>query len=258
MKAEQMATALERNHLATLQELAHDDQAELLVNPEMIRVCSGVPYPLLNFVARPRFGPRTVNGHIAALVGYFAERRVPFLVYLHPSVQPADLALHLERHGLRHWGSQDAMALERLNASVHPNRDVQIEAVRDPSALTRAAQVHAAAFHLPPSAAAYLHNVMMAGRYDPALYVYLACLQGIPAGVLTMVLKEGVAGLCGLGTAPAYRGHGVATALLLRAIFDAAALGYRLAGLQAPPGAGALYRRLGFETCYRVEIYAGG
>ena len=256
--AEQVAAAVERNQLAALRELAQGDRAELLVSPEMIRVCSGVAYPLLNFVARPRFDSRTADGRIASLVSYFVERRVPFLVYRHPSAQPADLAYHLERQGLRYAGSQEAMVLQRLDVSPRANRAVQVEVARDRLSRLHAAEVHAAAFHLPPGAAAYLRDCALATAHDPAVYVYLACLQGIAAGALTLVLKERVAGLCGLGTAPAYRGHGVATALLWRAIFDAAALGYRLAGLQAPTGALGLYRRLGFEACFRVEVFAGG
>lgn len=257
-RGEEIASAIERNHYAMLREYAQGDRAELLVNGEMLRVSSGLAYPLFNFVARPRFERKQVSGRIASLVEYFGERRVPFLVYLHPSAVPQDLGQHLERHGLHRWGMQDAMALKRLDPRVRTNHDVQIEVVRDNDTLAKAAEVNAGAYHLPPDAAAYMRTVMMAALHDPAVRVYLARLHGIPAGTLTLVLKAGVAGLYGLGTLPEYRGHGVATALLVRAVFDAGALGFRTAVLQAPPGAGGLYRRLGFETYFRVDIYAGG
>lgn len=257
-KVEQIAAAIELNHYATLREFAQGDQSELLVNSEMIRVSSGIPYPLLNFVARPRFDYRQVGNRVEGLLRYFAERRAPFLVYLHPSTMPKDLGHHLERYGLRHWGVQDGMALERLDPRVRTNHDVQVEVAREVNILTKAAEAHADAYHLPPGAAAYMRSVMMTALYDPAVYIYLGRLHGIPAGSLIMVLKAGVAGLYGLGTLPECRGHGIGTSLMVRAIFDASALGFRTAVLQAPPGAVRLYRRLGFETYFRVEIFTGG
>lgn len=257
-RVDQIAAAIELNHYATLREFAQGDQSELLVNAEMLRVSSGVAYPLLNFMARPRFDYRRVGHHIDEVLRYFAQRRVPFLVYLHPSAMPKDLGHHLERHGLRHWGVQDGMALQRLDPRVRTNHNVQVEIGRDASTLAKAAEIHADAYHLPPSAAEYMRSVMMTALYDPAVYIYLGRLHGIPAGSLIMVLKAGVAGLYGLGTLPECRGHGVGSSLMVRAIFDASALGFRTAVLQAPPGAMRLYRRLGFETYFRVEIYSGG
>jgi len=256
-RVEQIAAAIELNHFAALREFAQGDQSELLVNGEMMRVSSGIPYPLFNFVARPRFDRRQVDSHIQSLAQYFAARRVPYLVYLHPSASPQNLARQLERHGLRHWGIQDGMALERLDPKVRTNHEVQVEVARDVETLRKAAEVHGEAYHLPPGAAAYMGSVMMTALYDPAVYIYLARLNGIPAGSLTLVLKAGVAGLYGLGTLPEYRGHGVGTSLMVRAIFDASALGFRAAVLQAPPSAVRLYRRLGFETHFRVDIFTG-
>jgi len=257
-RTEQIAAAIELNQLAALREFAQGDQSELLVNGEMVRVCSGIPYPLLNFVARPRFDPRLADHRIRSIVSYFGERNLPYLVYLHPSARPHDLGHLLQRHGLESRGIQDGMALERLNPRVHINRDVQIEAARDAATLDQAAEVYAAAYHLPAGAAAYMRSVRMTALWDPAVYVYLARLHGIPAGTVTLVLKAGVAGLHALGTMPEYRGHLVGTSLMVRAIRDAAGLGFRTAVLQAPPGGIRLYRRLGFETYWRAQVFAGG
>jgi GNAT superfamily N-acetyltransferase len=257
-RTEQIAAAIELNHLAALREFAQGDQSELLINSEMMRVYSGIPYPLLNFVARPRFGPRQADDRLRSIVAYFRERRVPFLVYLYPSAMPQDLPQRLEQHGLQHWGIQDGMALERLNPRVHTNHNVQIEVTRDVATLDQAAEVYAGAYHLPPGAASYMRSVMMTALYDPAVYVYLARLHGIPAGSVMLVLKAGVAGIYGLGTLPEYRGRLVGTGLMMRAILDAAGQGFRTAVLQCPPGGVRLYRRLGFESYVRVDVFVGG
>jgi len=221
-------------------------------------VCSGVPYPLLNFVARPRLDPRQVEQRIRSVMTYFGERQLPFLVYLHPSASPADLGYQLERCGMERWGVQEGMALERLNPQVHTNRDVEIEAARDVQTLDKAVEVYAEAYHLPPTVAGYMRSVWMTALYDPAVYVYLARLHGIPAGTVALVLKAGVAGLYGLGTIPDCRGHLVGTSLLVRATLDAVGLGFRTAVLQAPPGGGRLYRRLGFEPYFQIEVFSSG
>lgn len=257
-KAEQIAAAIESNHYAALREFAQGSESELLVNGEMMRVCSGVPYPLLNFVARPRFDPRQAEQRISSIVDYFGQRKLPFLFYLHPSASPPDLAGRLERHGMERWGTQEGMALERLNPEVHINRSVEVEQARNVETLDKAVEVYAGAYHLPPTAASYMRSVLMTALYDPAVYVYLARLHGIPAGTVTLVLKAGVAGLYGLGTLPDYRGHLVGTSLMVRAIRDAIGLGFRTAVLQAPPGSGRLYRRLGFEPYFRIEVFSCG
>ncbi len=257
-RMEQIAAAIELNHLAALREFAQGDQSELLVNGEMMRVCSGIPYPLLNFVARPRFDPRLAQERIRAIITYFGERHLPYLVYLHPSTSPPDLGSRLEKNGLARWGVQEGLALERLKPQVHTNRDAEIQVARDVATLDQAAEVYAGAYLLPPGAASYMRSVMMTALYDPAVYVYLARLHGIPAGTVTLVLKAGVAGLYGLGTLPDYRGHLVGTSLMVRAILDARGLGFRTAVLQGPPGGARLYRRLGFETYFQVEVYRGG
>lgn len=257
-RVEQIAAAIELNHYANLREFAQGDQSELLVNAEMIRVSTGIPYPLFNFVARPRFERRLVGARVESLKRYFAARRGPFLVYLHPSALPVDLGRLLEHHGLRHWGMQEAMALERLDPRVRTSHDVQVLVARDAHTLDQAARIYADAYHLPPGAAEYMKSVMMTALYDPAVCIYLAHYHGIPAGSLTMVLKAGVAGLYGLGTIVECRRRGVATSLMVRAIFDAGALGFGTVVLQAPPGAVNLYRRLGFETYFHIQIYAGG
>lgn len=257
-RTERIAAAIELNHLAALREFAQGDQSELLVNREMIRVCSGIAYPLLNFVARPRFDPREAQDRISAIAAYFGERHLPYLVYLHPSARPPDLGSQLQKHGLEPWGIQDGLALEQLNPQVHTNNDVQIQVASDAATLDEAAEVYAGAYHLPPGATSYMRSVMMTALYDPAVYVYLARLHGIPAGTVTLVLKAGVAGLYGLGTLPDYRGHLVGTGLMVRAILDAGGLGFHTAVLQGPPGGVRLYRRLGFETYFRVEVFSGG
>ncbi|MGQ9681808.1 MAG: GNAT family N-acetyltransferase [Anaerolineae bacterium] len=256
-RGEQIAAAIEANHFATLREFAQGESSELLVNAEMMRAASGVAYPLFNFVARPRFDPKTVDRRIQGVIAYFAERRLPFLFYVHPSSVPGGLGHHLQKHGLRPCGIQDGMALTRLNPTLHTHHDVTVEVAANQRTLAEAADVYAAAYHLPDDAAAHMCTIMNSVQQDPAVCIYLARLQGAPAGTLIMTLKAGGAGLYGLGTRPECRGQGVARSLMVRAIFDANALGFGLVVLQAPPGAVSLYRYLGFETYIRVEVYAG-
>jgi GNAT superfamily N-acetyltransferase len=81
---------------------------------------------------------------------------------------------------------------------------------------------------------------------------YLAKVDGQPAGGGTLSIRDGVAGLFGASTLPAYRNRGVQTALLNARLARAAELGCNLAACLAQPGSSSQRNvvRQGFQTLY--------
>jgi len=86
---------------------------------------------------------------------------------------------------------------------------------------------------------------------------YLGYFQGKPAGVCGLVSFNNVGGIFSVGTVPEYRGQGVATALLQRAIADSSTMGNSLLYLITTKGSDAerLYTSLGFEVAYPYRRY---
>lgn len=101
-------------------------------------------------------------------------------------------------------------------------------------------------------------DVMRAFASAPQVECYLARVNGAVAGGGTVILRDGIAGLFGASTLPAYRGRGVQTALLQARIARAVEAGCDLVVCLAHPGSSSqrnvvrrsfavLYTRVKFE-----------
>ena len=91
----------------------------------------------------------------------------------------------------------------------------------------------------------------------PNVECYLAKIDGAVAGGATLVIRDGVAGLFGASTLPAFRKRGVQTALLNKRMVHAAEAGCELAVCLAHPGGSSQRNvvRLGFDVLYsRVKF----
>jgi len=243
--ADVISQIIERNHFAALREFAQARGSELLVNDEMIRVSSGLRYPLFNFVVRPRFTDRNVDERIRQVKEYFRLRDLPFLFFVHPSSAPPNLRERLEASGFRLGGSQDGMALLRVNSNVRINPGVQVEVASTPQAIRAAGNICASVFQLPDIVSHYMTEVLMSSLEDPAVTVYLARVQGIPAATCTLVVA----------TLSDYRGRGVASTLLLKVVQDARALGQEIIVGHVGPEAARFYWNFGFSTYFKIWVY---
>lgn len=85
---------------------------------------------------------------------------------------------------------------------------------------------------------------------------YAAVRDGVICGGATMRIADGIAQLTGAATAPAYRRHGVHSALLSARIADAAAAGCDVAVITTQPGSKSHQnvQRQGFDLLYARAI----
>jgi hypothetical protein len=86
----------------------------------------------------------------------------------------------------------------------------------------------------------------------PGLSAWLARVGGRPAGGGSLLIRGGLALICGDGTLPAFRHRGVQTALLRARLAHAAAAGCDLATICTQPGSGSQRNaeRQGFRVVY--------
>jgi len=100
-------------------------------------------------------------------------------------------------------------------------------------------------------------DVMKMFAHGSNVECYLARVDGAVAGGATLALREGVAGLFGASTLPAFRNRGVQTALLKQRLARAAEQKCDLAVCLAAPGSSSQRNvvRLGFSVLYtRVKF----
>ena len=102
--------ALEANMVAFWALYGRTPGAELYEAEELVRFLTGLDEPLFNAVLRAHLTPATVDSAIATTLAEVGSRRVPMIWWVGPSTRPADLALHLERHGFTHAESAITVA----------------------------------------------------------------------------------------------------------------------------------------------------
>jgi GNAT superfamily N-acetyltransferase len=86
------------------------------------------------------------------------------------------------------------------------------------------------------------------GPAGPELRIYIASLDGRPAAtVCALDVEGGDCSIWNVATAPEARGRGLSTALMGRAVFDAAQRGCQTSTLQATKLGAPVYRRCGYR-----------
>ena len=98
----------------------------------------------------------------------------------------------------------------------------------------------------------YLDALLRRGLGDdlPWRY-YVGRLGGAPVATAELFVGEGVAAVHHVVTLPEVRRRGIGSAMTLRLLHDARALGYRVGVLTASPSGIESYRRIGFrEYCW--------
>ena len=89
---------------------------------------------------------------------------------------------------------------------------------------------------------------------DPYVHHYLAYYGNHPGAAATMTYTEDMVGIWNVGTRRMFRRRGLAMALMVRMLSDAAAAGYDCSMLLASNQGRPLYQKLGYQTvaqaCY--------
>jgi GNAT superfamily N-acetyltransferase len=93
------------------------------------------------------------------------------------------------------------------------------------------------------------------GRGQAGMRTYLARVDGEPAATVSTLDVDSDCPIWMVATAPRARGRGLATALMGKAIFDAAGRGLRSSTLQATKLGAPVYRRCGYQDFGALEMW---
>jgi GNAT superfamily N-acetyltransferase len=91
--------------------------------------------------------------------------------------------------------------------------------------------------------------------HDSTIRHYLALVENEAAACGTIILSEGLAGVWNIGTLRPFRRQGIAAALLMRALAEAAADGYTASVLMASPMGKPLYEAMGYQFLANTYFY---
>ena len=166
-----------------------------------------------------------------------------------PSTRPGDLGARLDQRGWRAGLSLTHM-IDR-SVKTRRTRGVAVRVCRTEEDITMFSDVQSRAFDA-PEWVTWVHKINVINARRPNQRFYLATRDSRPAGVCLLFNTKGIGGLYAVATLAEERGHGVAAALVARAVTDSARLGNRMTVLNTKSDGAArrAFSRLGFEAVF--------
>jgi GNAT superfamily N-acetyltransferase len=223
---------------------------------------SGLKVPLLNLTLGCNYPPGTtdeiIDHEIKLVKKFFANRKVPWAWWVSPHAHPIKIGHRLERHGLK----PDERMLPALVASLPAQRrplnpDIHVWQATCRADLAAASTIRRIAFNFPYATALnYFEAMADDWLHHPRARLFLARFDdGPPAAIGALIMGAGVPGVYVMATLPEWSRQGLGSAILVRILDEAAAVGYRLIALTASPYGYPLYRRFGFEHIFSYKVY---
>ena len=220
---------------------------------DVLLVIGPVPGPAYDYAGAIRWRAKTWRSRLAVVEKELRRHgQWPSVMVSDELTRPSGLAAQLRADG---WVDVERETVRWVgHASVVPHLDpsLRLEAVT-----ARTVPEHEALerriFGLPATQAAQRRDALARAIVDDGLRVYLLRLHGEPVAVARLSIRSGLAGLYGIGVAPAHRGRGLGTLMTVVATRAGLALGGRLVWLSVDESNGpatAMYERLGFRPAF--------
>ncbi len=227
-------------------------------SPEISWIESGAEFSLFNHVYQARLRPETAEETIEEILSNYEARALTFEWSILPGTEPADLSAMLRGHGFTFEGDKPSMTidLKRLTTPAPPAK-LLIRKVESDEDLQAFMLVTKRAFGVSDRDHGIFLDILRSlgvggrSRYE----CYLGILNGQPVATSMLFRTEGVAGVYWVGTVPEGRGKGIGTQMTMEPLIDARTAGLDIATLQATSMGEPVYRRIGFEDCFRFGVY---
>jgi hypothetical protein len=200
---------------------------------------------------------------LAEVERLYAERDTPVRVEL-PTLADPEIGILLTRRGYTLAGFENVLA-KSLSSSDVVSTDVTVAAIRNAES-AQWVDALASSFAAPdsydgPIVEEKIDRASLDALFEQISEIsgfvpYIARRNGEVAGAAGMRLAGGIAQLCGAGTLPVHRRHGVQTALLQHRMADAARAGCDIAVVTTQPGSVSQQnvQRHAFELIYTRAI----
>lgn len=236
------------NRAEMLAYFARSPMVQSHISDKLAWVITGVESNDYNGVAGCRVAENEIEDVITDTLRRFTDSKLPFIWYTDVSSQPADLTQRLERHGCKRFTEGVCMGADLLALNtawpVAPN--LVIERVKDDVTLADWMDVWMTLDDGIREPRERLY-ASLGFADDAPLRHYLARLEGRVVAVSQVFLGHETAGLYCVTTLPELRRKGIGRAVVLAALTDAKAAGYRWAVLGPTQDSVQLYEQLGFK-----------
>lgn len=187
-------------------------------------------------------------------IQFFESRKIPFIWWTSSK--------KLEKKGFQFGGILTGIVLDisRYNLTSQPSSRVQIREVRSDKDLWAFTRVAVTSFGMDANTIEQFYAVNAALMNRGELIHYLALIDGVPVGTVTLSTTKSSAGIWNLGTLPESRKAGVGTALVSAALLEAKKRHYNhVMAILMPKGmAWGIFTNFGFQEVCQFPFYVFG
>ena len=220
-------------------------------------IVQALPHPMLNRVIGLAAGDEDVLDDVSS---WYRDHGTSCRVDVTPFTHSQELLACLAERGLYPSGFQTVLYGVPQAGACAPPEGVTVHqggTCLDPAGRDRFVDLRLRMADISKVDRAFWKEITEAEYSDPGWRCYVASVEGAPAGMGALYLRDGVGSLAADGTLLEYRGRGCQTALLRARIADAAAAGCELLAAQAEPGSVSQrnIERAGLRTAYTRAIW---
>jgi GNAT superfamily N-acetyltransferase len=222
----------------------------------LVELHPAFPIPGPNHVCLVRCAPGRVDALIDEVRQLLSARGLPCMWILDPDVEPADLRDRLRARGIVPSGAVDVMVLP-ASARLEPGSAAieVVDALSDEAAFWEAEAVQAAAFD-DGGPFSGQHERYAEACADPSRRLFLALVDGVPAGAGWATIRDEGVLINGGAVDPHFQGRGVYRALVAARLRLAREVGGAGLGVQARPDTSApILTRFGFRSVGRWWLH---
>lgn len=218
--------------------------------PEFLRLTSGVPHPMSNFVFRSRFPSQEVGAKIEETIGLFKSENLPVTWLVGPCCKPDDIGQHLVSHGLAWEVDVGGMTIDLsvMKEDMPVPEGLTVKRVRNKSDMEQFLIPFGKGFEFPDIVVDGWRKMDSSHGFGKGLprINYVGLMDGVPVSCATLFKALDMAGIYCVATVPEMRRKGAATALIINALREARDEGYKSGLLQAKAMGASVYRKIGF------------
>ena len=247
------AIAADENLASTWALLGRTTGADVVEDGPLTCVATGLATAFFNgaYLSAPTDEPERL---VAVAIDFFAERDLPWLLWVRDGVSPALLAAG-RAAGLRDAGGPPAMGLAPIGDAPPPPAGLRIEIATTAEELGDHAAMLRDGFGLPQE---IIERIVRPELLDVAnLAVMVGRVDEEPVSCSLLATSGATAGIYNVATPEPFRGRGYGEALTWGAVIEGAQRGCSHAVLQASEAGYPIYRRMGFVDLGRYVQLEG-
>lgn len=250
-----LARAVERNSAEMLLRLG-DAGGGSRRDDDVTWTIGGSPIDYHNAVVAAELDERTADAAILASRGVLRRSGLPGSWHVGPSMRPVDLPERLTRAGFEPDGEEPGMAVALADPIPEPARGIEIETVRDASALGTWVTALGRGFGEGPREAEWVGAMFdRIGLDHPAWRHLLARRDGRVVATATVLFAADVAGIYFVSTVPDARRQGIGAEITRAAMRIARTEGMRHAVLTSSAMGRPVYERIGFREVCTIRLH---